>query len=152
MYVGGPLDGGVDLIATRRRRLAFVQVKRWTHPVGSSNVRDFYGAMNKAGADEGLFVTTSRFTAEARAFARGLPIQLIDGDALINDWLKPSGRHTTMKISTLLLLAAIGAYAFYVGVVSTEAGRAPLDPDVLLSAGRLLLQHVHELLSTVQRN
>ncbi|MCL4499027.1 MAG: restriction endonuclease, partial [Chloroflexi bacterium] len=66
-------DGGVDLIVTRDGRVAFVQVKHWNddHPVGSPTVRELYGAMSKAGVDEGYLITTSRFTPEARAFARG---------------------------------------------------------------------------------
>jgi restriction system protein len=52
--------------------------------VGSKKIRDFRGAMAGRG-DKGLFITTGRFTAEAKKEAArdGVPpIDLIDGDRL----------------------------------------------------------------------
>jgi len=61
------------------------QCKRYKGSVGSSEIRDFRGAM-QGRADKGLFITTGSFTSEAKKEATrdGAPaIDLIDGDALI---------------------------------------------------------------------
>jgi restriction system protein len=82
---GASGDGGVDLVATKDGRSHLVQCKRYRGgPVGVAAVRDFYGAMmgeqSLAGA---IFVTTSSFTLDARQFAEGKPIELIDGERLV---------------------------------------------------------------------
>lgn len=85
---GRSSDGGIDGNGILRVNLVSFQVlfqsKRWKGAVGSSVVRDFRGAM-MGRADKGLIITTSRFTAEARAEATrdGAPaIDLIDGEDL----------------------------------------------------------------------
>lgn len=85
---GRSSDGGIDGHGILRVNLVSFQVlfqsKRWQGSVGASVVRDFRGAM-MGRADKGLIITTSRFTAEARAEATrdGAPaIDLIDGEDL----------------------------------------------------------------------
>lgn len=82
-------DGGIDGrgIVRLGGLLTFpvvFQCKRYSGSVGSKYVRDFRGAM--AGrADRGLFLTTGRFSHDAKAEARrdGVPpIDLVDGEAL----------------------------------------------------------------------
>jgi restriction system protein len=82
---GGSGDGGVDLVATKDGRSHLVQCKRYRGgPVGVAAVRDFYGAMmGEQGLAGALFVTTSSFTLDARQFAEGKPIELIDGERLV---------------------------------------------------------------------
>lgn len=68
--VGGAGDQGADLLARDRFGRPFiVQCKRYHagHKVGASEMRDFLGAKNIHHADEGMFVTTSTFTDQARA-------------------------------------------------------------------------------------
>jgi len=83
-------DGGVDVIAHNPDPLTgglyVVQCKRYGPEtvVGAPAVRDFYGTLVHHGAVRGLFVTTSGFSKEARDFAEGKPIALIDGSDLIN--------------------------------------------------------------------
>ncbi len=61
-----------------------VQCKRYTdRPVGSPELQAFSGAMRQALAEEGYFVTTSRFTPAAQRWAKREGIYLIDGAALI---------------------------------------------------------------------
>jgi restriction system protein len=85
---GRSSDGGIDGHGILRVNLVSFQVlfqsKRWQGSVGAGVVRDFRGAM-MGRADKGLIITTSRFTAEARAEATrdGAPaIDLIDGEDL----------------------------------------------------------------------
>lgn len=61
------------------------QAKRWKGAVGSSQIRDFRGAM-VGRADKGLLITTGTFTKDAikEATRDGAPaIDLVDGDQLI---------------------------------------------------------------------
>ena len=81
---GGP-DGGVDLVLTKFREKFFVQCKQWkAFKVGVTTVRELYGVMAAEGAAGGFVVTSGQFTQEARAFANGRNIELIDGPALLS--------------------------------------------------------------------
>lgn len=79
----GP-DGGVDLMARRAGETVLVQCKRWkTWSVGVAVVREIYGVLMAEKASSALVVTTGEFTREARQFAEGKPIRLVDGEALV---------------------------------------------------------------------
>ena len=81
---GAQADGGVDLILRRDRETFVVQCKQWkAFKVGVGVVRDLYGVMAARGAAGGFVVTSGRFTAEARRFAEGRNVRLIDGPALL---------------------------------------------------------------------
>jgi restriction system protein len=91
MVTGQTGDGGIDGIGTLKVN-PFVsfnvlfQCKRYQGSVTPSKVRDFRGAM-QGRADKGLILTTGTFTLEAKKEARrdGVPpIELVDGDALID--------------------------------------------------------------------
>lgn len=88
-------DGGVDLVMDREGDRFLVQCKQWkAQTVGVSIVRELYGVMAAQNAQGGYVVTSGRFTAEAVAFARGKPIELMDGPALhelIRDVEPPPG-------------------------------------------------------------
>lgn len=82
-------DGGVDVVAHLDHPVAggkfLVQCKRFApeNLVGASTLRDFYGALTSdRKALKGIFITTSDFTLQARQFAEGLPLQLINGTEL----------------------------------------------------------------------
>jgi hypothetical protein len=71
------------LVGGRSQRIP-VQCKRYTdRPVGSPELQAFSGAMRQALAEEGYFVTTSRFTPAAQRWAKREGMYLIDGAALI---------------------------------------------------------------------
>lgn len=82
-------DGGIDLVGTVRVNnvLSFrvlAQCKRYKDTVGPGDIRNFRGAM-QGRTDKGIFITSGRFTREARneASRDGVPaIDLIDGEAL----------------------------------------------------------------------
>lgn len=78
----GP-DGGVDLVMTKGGEKYLVQCKHWrAFKVGVPVVRELYGAMAARGAAGAMVVTSGTFTGEAKAFAQGRNITLVDGRAL----------------------------------------------------------------------
>jgi restriction system protein len=81
-------DGGIDGLGLLRLNLlsfrVFFQCKRYKGSVGAGAIRDFRGAM-VGRTDKGLFITTGRFTSDAKdeATRDGAPqIELIDGSQL----------------------------------------------------------------------
>ena len=85
--VGGSGDGGIDGIINEDRLgldVIYIQAKRWESPVGSSQIRNFVGALAGQKAGKGVFITTSTFTQDAREFVKtvGTRIILIDGRQL----------------------------------------------------------------------
>lgn len=86
----GP-DGGVDLEIRRPRQngseVFLVQCKHWkAFKVGVDVVREHYGVMAARGAAGGFVVTSGRFTNEAKQFADGRNLKLIDGPQLRALW------------------------------------------------------------------
>lgn len=76
-------DGGVDVLITDAYgRQAVVQCKRYRGTVGSATVRELYGTMIHAGAARAYLVTTAEISHDARRWAEGKPIMLIDGTHL----------------------------------------------------------------------
>ena len=84
--VGRSGDGGIDGIINQDRLgldVVYVQAKRWENNVGSPQIASFAGALAGKGANKGIFITTSDFTKDARAYdAAGFKIILIDGKRL----------------------------------------------------------------------
>ena len=79
---GGP-DGGIDLAMTKGNEKFLVQCKQWkAFKVGVGVVRELYGVMAAKGATGGFVVTSGRFTDDAKAFADGRNVQLVDGPKL----------------------------------------------------------------------
>lgn len=82
----GP-DGGVDLVLHLGTDKYLVQCKQWKAiNVGVTVIREFFGVMAAEGAAGGFIVTSGRYTAEAKAFAEGRNIQLVDG-VLLKRWI-----------------------------------------------------------------
>lgn len=80
---GGGADGGIDLTLRKGGELFLVQCKQWrAYKVSVNIVRELFGVMAAQGATGGFVVTSGVFTADARAFAKGRNIELIDGPAL----------------------------------------------------------------------
>jgi restriction system protein len=79
------LDGVIRQDALGLDRV-YVQAKRYAadHSVGRPDIQAFVGALHGAQADRGVFIATSRFTAEAREYAERVPARLvlIDGARL----------------------------------------------------------------------
>ena len=84
--VGRSGDGGIDGVINQDRLgldVVYVQAKRWKGNVGSPQIAGFAGALAGQGANKGIFITTSDFTKDAKAYdAAGFKIILIDGKRL----------------------------------------------------------------------
>jgi restriction system protein len=82
--VGGSApDGGIDLVLHRGGGKTVVQCKRWkSRQVGVTSIREFFGVTVAENAERGIFVTSGTFTPDAVEFARGKPLELIDGARL----------------------------------------------------------------------
>jgi restriction system protein len=77
---GASPDGGVDLVLRRGNETFLVQCKQWkAFKVGVDVVRELYGVMAARGASGGFVVTSGRFTDDARSFAEGRNVRLVDG-------------------------------------------------------------------------
>jgi restriction system protein len=84
-------DGGVDGVIYIKqpfgRSMTVVQVKQYarSRTLGPVHVRELIGSMHQVKAGNGLLVTTSAFTAQARTSARDFGrIELIDGNNLVH--------------------------------------------------------------------
>lgn len=80
----GGADGGVDLVLTKGAERFLVQCKRWKATmVGVDVVRELYGVMAARGATGAFVVSTGKFSPDARAFAEGRNIELMDAKTLV---------------------------------------------------------------------
>jgi restriction system protein len=99
---GGGADGGIDLALKKEGETFLVQCKQWkATKVGVTTVRELYGVMAANGATGGFVVTSGVFTDEARAFASGQNIVLMDGkalNALIREVTVPSKPAPVLKV------------------------------------------------------
>ena len=79
-------DGGVDCVAFDSRPVfggkVVIQAKRYKNTVGVSAVRDLFGTVQNEGASKGILVTTSGYGKAAFEFAKGKPLELLDGGNL----------------------------------------------------------------------
>lgn len=80
-------DDGIDGIIKEDKLgldKIYVQAKRWTATVGKPDIHGFIGALSEQGANKGVFITTSKFSSEARQFKpkSDVKIILIDGREL----------------------------------------------------------------------
>lgn len=86
--IGKSGDGGIDGIIKEDKLgldVVYIQAKRWdSNSVGRPDVMQFAGALQAQRASKGIFITTSRFTDDARNYVSqiGSKIVLIDGDQL----------------------------------------------------------------------
>ena len=80
----GGADGGIDLLLRKDTQRVLVQCKQWRRrQVGVSVVREMAGLLAHHRADGVKIVCVGTFTRDAEAFARGKPIELIDGVTLL---------------------------------------------------------------------
>ena len=84
-------DEGIDLFLQQGTKTAVVQCKRYSGTVGQPVVRDLYGAMIHAEANEAMLVTTGVISQPAETWAKGKPIRLIDGHELMS-WMRRQRR------------------------------------------------------------
>lgn len=85
--IGRSGDEGIDGIIKEDRLgldLIYLQAKRWNDTVGRSEIQKFVGALAGQGAKKGIFITTSRFSEQAKEFIprNDTKIVLINGEEL----------------------------------------------------------------------
>ncbi len=86
--VGRSGDGGIDGIIKEDKLgldVIYIQAKRWNgNSIGRPDVQQFAGALQGRRANKGIFITTSKFTNEAREYVQNISskIVLIDGEEL----------------------------------------------------------------------
>lgn len=99
-------DGGVDIhlfLKDARHPGIVVQCKAWRNvTVGVKVVRELLGVMTADNVGEGIIVTTSTFSDDARMFALGKNIHLIDGKALLAKLLElpPERQESLLQFAT----------------------------------------------------
>lgn len=81
------IDGIIDQDPLGLNRV-YIQAKRYApdNPVARPDVQSFVGALHGQQANQGVFITTSKFTEGARQYADGVStrVVLIDGQRLAN--------------------------------------------------------------------
>jgi restriction system protein len=87
LVIGRGGDEGIDGVIREDRlglETIYVQAKRWQSSVGRPEIQRFAGALQGQRARKGVFITTSSFTKDARAYADSIPttIVLVDGAQL----------------------------------------------------------------------
>jgi restriction system protein len=85
--VGGTGDEGIDGIIKEDRLgldLVYLQAKRWDGTVGRPEVQKFVGALHGKRAKKGVFITTGKFSDDARKYVETIDpkVILIDGRML----------------------------------------------------------------------
>lgn len=85
--IGQTGDEGIDGIIKEDRLgldVIYIQAKRWENVVGRPEIQKFVGALAGQGAKKGVFITTSKFTSEAKSYQtrNETKIVLIDGEKL----------------------------------------------------------------------
>ena len=85
--VGQTGDGGIDGIIDEDRLgldTIYIQAKRWENVVGRPEIQKFVGALMGKRGRKGIFLTTSRFSAEALNYVKNIDFRvvLIDGKRL----------------------------------------------------------------------
>ena len=71
--IGRPGDEGIDGIIKEDRLgldVIYLQAKRWERTIGRPDIQQFAGALQGQRARKGVFITTSSFSADARAIRR----------------------------------------------------------------------------------
>lgn len=80
----GGADGGIDLILRKNQRIELVQCKQWrTRQVKVNVVREMAGLLGHHRADAVKIVCVGEFTPDAKEFASGKAIELINGETLL---------------------------------------------------------------------
>jgi restriction system protein len=109
--VGGSGDEGIDGIIDEDRLgldTIYIQAKKWKEnsAVGRPEIHKFVGALQGQRAKKGIFITTTRFTDDAKSYASNIEIKvvLIDGKRLANLMIDHNvgvSQQTTYEIKSL---------------------------------------------------
>jgi restriction system protein len=126
----GP-DGGVDLTLKKDGNVILVQCKQWKAlKVGVNLIREMYGVMTAMHAHGAIVITSGLFTHEAKNFAAGKPIDLVEGQQLADliGVAQRSPAHTSRPTPSSTTVASKATPAL------------PTHPPTALKDGPLLTQ------------
>lgn len=98
--IGGVGDEGIDGIIKEDRLgldVVYLQAKRWDGTVGRPDVQKFVGALHGKRAKKGVFITTGKFSDDARRYVETIDpkVILIDG-RMVAELMIDLGLGTTM--------------------------------------------------------
>ena len=86
--IGKTGDEGIDGIIKEDKLgldIIYIQAKRWDSTVGRPEIQKFVGALAGKGAKKGVFITTAKFSEQARSYLpNDIKVVLIDGLQLTN--------------------------------------------------------------------
>jgi restriction system protein len=102
--IGKSGDEGIDGVIKEDHLgldVIYIQAKRWEVPIGRPEIQKFVGALMGQKAKKGVFISTSKFTKEAKEFVANIDskIVLIDGEQL-----------TQLMIDNDVGVSKVGAY------------------------------------------
>lgn len=112
--IGRPGDGGVDGVISEDKLgldVVCLQAKRWANSVGRPEVQAFVGSLEGYRARKGVMITTSSFTADARAYVENIEkrVSLIDGP-LLAALMVETGLGITLEKSYVLNRLDVGFF------------------------------------------
>ena len=80
-------EGGIDLILRENYSsvpIKAVQCKSWSvRKIGLKEIRELLASMVNEGIEQGVFVSSNKFSDEARRFANRKNIELMDGSSML---------------------------------------------------------------------
>jgi len=83
-FTANGADGGVDVVAKKGSESFLIQCKQWrATQIGVSVVRELFGVMTARGATGAFVVSIGAFSKDAKAFAEGRNIELVDANSLL---------------------------------------------------------------------
>jgi restriction system protein len=152
----GGADGGIDLILRRNGQTTLVQCKQWqSRQVGVKVVREMYGVLIDQQADSVKIIALGDYTADARQFAQGKPIELIHGGQLIatvRSLQTTRARTTELMDTPLALIGSMAACLLVIGVLSPATTTAPtpvgLLPIAIQTATQPMQAPTHQSIAT----
>ena len=99
---GAKPDGGVDLIIESAQGKFIVQCKHWRKwAVGVRHIREFLGAMTDSKIQNGIFITLSGYSGEAKQLADKNGIKILNESDVVG-MLEESGLINSQEVSSLL--------------------------------------------------
>jgi len=101
--IGGTGDEGIDGVIKEDKLgldLVYLQAKRWDGTVGRPEVQKFVGALHGKRAKKGVFITTAKFSDDAKRYVEAIDpkVILIDGRTLA-ELMIDHGLGTTTTVS-----------------------------------------------------
>lgn len=120
----GSNDYGADLVLYRNGKIAVIQCKCHSSPVGIHAVQEVTGAIKHYGADAGIVISNQPFTCQAVALAHSNHVLLIDGCML---------QATMAGVSDEILFVD----EFLAGLQKYSPVRQPVQPAVVCQVRRV---------------